>query len=158
MNCMVEFAKNLWNLNRLNSIYYCFSSQKLNLFWFWRGSGKQKSILTWGPCENAKHVLRGGPSRTNPPPNPTISHGGPTMPTKIATVRGAFTPPRPHAGGGRLITFKCPGVPLPKNPSDASDHHPCLFVNDCQEATSTWWQLETPSFGVANGLNLSWKS
>ena len=31
MNFMVEFAKNRSNLYRLNSIYYCFSLEKLNL-------------------------------------------------------------------------------------------------------------------------------
>ena len=32
MNFMVEFAKNRCNLYRLNSIYYCVSSEKPNLY------------------------------------------------------------------------------------------------------------------------------
>ena len=52
------------------SIYYCFSSEKLEKLYidFDRGSDKQNSILTGGPGDNIKHVLTRGPS---PPPNPT---------------------------------------------------------------------------------------
>ena len=57
---MVECAKNRSNLDRSNSIYYCFSSEKPIL------------ILAWGPGGNTKYVLTGGPIRTNSPlPNPT---------------------------------------------------------------------------------------
>ena len=48
-----------------------FLQKSLNYIDFDRGSGKQKSILTGGPGRNAKHFLTRGPSRTNPPPNPT---------------------------------------------------------------------------------------
>ena len=75
MNFMVKFAKNRLNLYKLNFIYYCFSSEKLNLYWFWQEVRETKIDFDRGSGGNTKHVLTGGPSRTNPP----ITR--PTLPT-----------------------------------------------------------------------------
>ena len=77
MNFMVEFAKNRWNLYRLNSIYYCFSSEKLNFYWFWQGVRETKIDFDRGSGRKCKTRFDRGSEPNQFPPPPTR----PTLPT-----------------------------------------------------------------------------
>ena len=73
MNFMAEFAKNRWNLYRLNSIYYCFSSEKFKLYWF--GQVVQETKIDFdngsGPEYKTRFDRGSEPNQSPPHHHPT---------------------------------------------------------------------------------------
>ena len=57
-------------LYRLNSIYYCFSSEKLKLYWFWQGVRETKIDFDRGSGPECKTLFDKGSEPNQSPPQP----------------------------------------------------------------------------------------